>query len=94
MIEASFDISCLTRRGVPIQHFDAGEKIFLEEDAGDCMYVVQSGNVDVITFGSVLESVGPGGIFGRRRTAQCRSFGERGHRDCRDRQGYVCPTRS
>lgn len=64
MTEASFDFSCLTRRGVPIQHFDAGEKIFLEEDAGDCMYVVQMGNVDVITFGSVLESVGPGGIFG------------------------------
>jgi CRP-like cAMP-binding protein len=28
------------------------------------MYVVQSGMVDVITFGSALESVGPGGMFG------------------------------
>jgi CRP-like cAMP-binding protein len=49
---------------VPIQHFDAGEKIFLEDDSGGCMYVVQSGKVDVITFGSVLETVGPGGMFG------------------------------
>lgn len=64
MTEAPFDFSCLTRRGVPIQHFDAGEKVFLEEDAGDCMYVVQSGKVDVITFGSALESIGPGGMFG------------------------------
>jgi CRP-like cAMP-binding protein len=64
MTEAPFDFSCLTRRGVPIQHFDAGEKIFLEDDSGGCMYVVQSGKVDVITFGSVLETVGPGGMFG------------------------------
>jgi len=64
MTEAPFDFSCLTRRGVPIQHFDAGEKLFLEDDAGGCMYVVRSGKVDVITFGSVLETVGPGGMFG------------------------------
>lgn len=64
MTEAPFDFSCLTRRGVPVQHFDAGEKVFLEDDAGDCMYVVQSGMVDVITFGSALERVGPGGMFG------------------------------
>jgi len=64
MTEAPFDFSCLTRHSVPMQHFDAGEKIFLEDDAGGCMYVVQSGKVDVITFGSVLETVGPGGMFG------------------------------
>jgi len=64
MTEAPFDFSCLTRRGVPIQHFDAGEKIFLEDDTGECMYVVRSGTVDVITFGSVLETIGPGGMFG------------------------------
>ena len=33
MTEAPFDFSCLTRRGVPVQHFDAGEKIFLEDDS-------------------------------------------------------------
>jgi CRP-like cAMP-binding protein len=64
MTEATFDFSCLTRRGVPIQHFDAGEKIFLEKDTGGCIFVVRSGKVDVITFGSVLETVGPGGMFG------------------------------
>jgi len=28
------------------------------------MYVVRSGAVDVITFGKILERVGPGGVFG------------------------------
>ncbi len=28
------------------------------------MYVVRSGTVDVITFGTVLETVGAGGMFG------------------------------
>jgi CRP-like cAMP-binding protein len=64
MTKTTFEFDWLTRRGVPFRHFDAGERIFLEHDAGDCLYVVRSGHVDVITFGTVLESVGPGGIFG------------------------------
>jgi CRP-like cAMP-binding protein len=64
MTETPIDFEWLTGRGVPSRHFDAGERIFLEDDSGDCLYVVRSGHVDVITFGTVLESVGPGGIFG------------------------------
>ena len=63
-MDEPFDHACLTRRNVPVRRFDAGERIFLEDDAADCMYLVRSGTVDVITFGNVLESVGPGGIFG------------------------------
>ena len=63
-MDEPFDHACLTRRNVPVRRFDAGERIFLEDDAADCMYLVRSGTVDVITFGTVLESVGPGGIFG------------------------------
>jgi CRP-like cAMP-binding protein len=59
-----FDFSMLTRRGIPTRRFDAGERIFLEQDTGTAMYVVRSGAVDVITFGKILERVGPGGIFG------------------------------
>ncbi len=44
--------------------FSAGEKIFLEEDVGRAMYIVRSGRVDIITYGTVLENVGPNGIFG------------------------------
>ena len=64
MADTEFDLSMLARRGIPSQHFDAGERIFLEQDSGTAMYVVRSGAVDVITFGKVLERIGPGGVFG------------------------------
>jgi len=64
MTETPFEFDVLTRRGVPLQRFDPGERIFLEDDAGACLYVVRTGRVDVITFGRVLETVGPNGIFG------------------------------
>ncbi|MFA5955195.1 Crp/Fnr family transcriptional regulator [Hyphomicrobium sp.] len=62
--DQSFDFSILERIGAPFRHFDAGEKIFLEEDAANAMYMVRSGRVDVITYGTVLENVRSGGIFG------------------------------
>lgn len=62
--EASFDFSVLERVGAPTRRFEAGQKIFLEEDSGDAMYMVRSGRVDLITYGIVLENVRSGGIFG------------------------------
>jgi CRP-like cAMP-binding protein len=62
--EQPFDFSILDRIGAPFRHFDAGEKIFLEEDLGDAMYMVRSGRVDIITYGIVLENIRAGGIFG------------------------------
>jgi CRP-like cAMP-binding protein len=62
--DTDFDFSMFTRRGIPMRRFDAGERIFLEQDSGAAMYVVHSGGVDVITFGKILERVGPGGVFG------------------------------
>ena len=64
MTQEPFDIECLTRRGVPRRKLDAGERVFLESDPGSCMYVVCSGAVEVISFGHVLDSVGPGGMLG------------------------------
>jgi CRP/FNR family transcriptional regulator, cyclic AMP receptor protein len=64
MQQARFDLNWLSKFDVPLRRFDAGERIFLEADAADCLYVVLSGKVDVITFGNVLETVGPSGIFG------------------------------
>ena len=64
MADKPFDFAFLTRREISSRRFDAGERIFLEDDRGDCMYAVRTGKVDVITFGNVLESVEPGGIFG------------------------------
>ncbi|MBA2125632.1 Crp/Fnr family transcriptional regulator [Hyphomicrobium methylovorum] len=62
--EGSFDFSILDRIGAPYRHFDAGEKIFLEEDQGDVMFLVRKGRVDIITYGTVLENVHAGGLFG------------------------------
>ena len=64
MAEEPFDFAPLIRRGVKFHRFDAGERIFLEQDPGDCLYVVRTGRVEVLSFGSMLESVGPNGIFG------------------------------
>lgn len=63
-MDQPFDFSILESRGVPFRTYDAGERIFLEQDAGDCMYVVKSGSIDIITFGRVLERIGPNGLFG------------------------------
>ncbi len=62
--DSPFDFSILDQIGAPYRFFEAGEKIFLEDDAADAMYMVRSGRVDVITYGTVLENVRAGGIFG------------------------------
>jgi CRP/FNR family transcriptional regulator, cyclic AMP receptor protein len=64
MTNEPFDFAILLRHGVKFRRFDAGERIFLENDPGDALYVVHTGRVEVLTFGSLLESVGPNGIFG------------------------------
>ena len=64
MADYFFDAEMLERRGLPLKRFDAGERIFLEREIGDALYVVRSGSVDVISFGRVLEQVGAGGVFG------------------------------
>ena len=64
MQDFAIDFAALDERGTATQSFVAGEKIFLQEDAAQCLYVVRSGKVQVITYGTVLENVGPGGVFG------------------------------
>ena len=65
MIEdTKIDFQKLDAMGAPTLRIDAGEKVFLETDAGDVMYVVRSGRVDIITYGIVLENVRAGGMFG------------------------------
>jgi CRP/FNR family transcriptional regulator, cyclic AMP receptor protein len=46
------------------KHFRAGECIFGEGDTGDFMYGVIEGQVDILKHGKVVDTVGPGGIFG------------------------------
>jgi CRP/FNR family transcriptional regulator, cyclic AMP receptor protein len=61
---APFDFAKLDRLGAPKKHFEIGEKVFLADDSAAVMYVVRSGRIDVITYGTVLENVRAGGIVG------------------------------
>jgi CRP-like cAMP-binding protein len=64
MAEEAFDFDLLVRGGFPLKRFAADEKIFVQDDDGDCMYVVRSGRVGITAGGAVLENVGPNGTFG------------------------------
>ena len=64
MKDHTVDFEVLSRLGAQPRTFDAGEKIFLEDDIGESLYVVRSGRVDVVTYGTVLENERAGGIFG------------------------------
>jgi CRP-like cAMP-binding protein len=64
MASLPFDFGFLDRFAIPLKRFDAGEKIFLEEDTGEHMFLVLEGKVNIVTFGTVLENVGLHGIFG------------------------------
>jgi CRP/FNR family cyclic AMP-dependent transcriptional regulator len=57
------DLSALAK-DLDAQHFSAGHKFFGVGDHGEEMYVVASGEVDIVLRGKVLETVHTGGIFG------------------------------
>jgi CRP/FNR family transcriptional regulator, cyclic AMP receptor protein len=42
----------------------AGSAVFTQGDGGDCLYIVQSGTVEMIIGESVVEVCGPNEIFG------------------------------
>jgi CRP/FNR family transcriptional regulator, cyclic AMP receptor protein len=54
----------LVRRERNTTTFAAGEKIFQEGDPGDCMYAVDSGEVEIVKGTRTLETISGGGIFG------------------------------
>ena len=47
-----------------VAEYAAGQVVFNVGDAGDLMYVVQSGAVEVSLNGHVIDTLGPGGVFG------------------------------
>lgn len=46
------------------KHFKAGERIFKEGEAGDYMYGVIEGEVEIRKDGKVVDTIVAGGIFG------------------------------
>src|SRR3972149_9418767 len=64
MSEAPFAFGSFVPGGVPLERCEAGETVFFQDDDGGYMYIVRSGKVNIIVSGVVLESIGPGGMFG------------------------------
>ncbi len=64
MTSAGFKIDFLTEQGLETKSYNEGDEIFASGDPGDHMYVVESGNVEIRTFGSTLDQVGTNDIFG------------------------------
>jgi CRP-like cAMP-binding protein len=54
----------LFRNSTDTRNFAAGEVIFHQGDPGKIMYAVQDGTVDIRVGDRVIQSHGPGGIFG------------------------------
>ena len=54
----------LANAGFPPVRFSPGDVIFAEGDRGDAMYVVRNGEVTIERRGTVMETVGGGGVFG------------------------------
>jgi CRP/FNR family cyclic AMP-dependent transcriptional regulator len=52
------------RRDANAYPVEAGHIIFETGSEGDLMYAVVDGEVDIVAKGAVLETIGPGGLFG------------------------------
>jgi CRP-like cAMP-binding protein len=64
MTAPTIDLQILANAGFPLAKFAPGELIFAEGDEGDRMFVVRTGEVEIERDGKVVETLGPGGIFG------------------------------
>jgi CRP/FNR family transcriptional regulator, cyclic AMP receptor protein len=58
------DLSLLANAGFPQANIPAGEVLFTSGDAGDYMYLVRSGEIEIERDGKVIETLSAGGIFG------------------------------
>lgn len=54
----------LLRNEPDVRAFAAGEVIFAEGQAGDCMFAVLDGQIEIRKQEKTLETVSPGGVFG------------------------------
>ena len=63
-MKQNIDMRTFARGAVPTLTFAAGSTVFEQGDPGNCMYIVQSGVIEMMIGDKVIETVGPNGIFG------------------------------
>lgn len=63
-IDSKFDFNELARLGLPVDRRGKGERIFAAGDEARAMYVVLSGEIEIVAYGEVLDRVRSGGLFG------------------------------
>lgn len=80
--DRSIDFSLLSKSGSTCTTHAAGETIFAQGDVGDRMYLVRTGEVEIVHGGRVVDTLGPGEIFGEMalidgspRSAEARTKG-------------------
>ena len=61
---ADTNLKLLTKAGLPLEKFAAGEPIFDEGSQGEKMYVVCAGKVNIEREGKVIEELSAGDSFG------------------------------
>jgi CRP-like cAMP-binding protein len=68
----------------PARAYPAGAPLFAAGDPGDVMYVVKTGEVDILVGEQIVETVGPNGIFGEMALIdnESRSASARARTDC------------
>jgi len=85
MSGAKVDFGLITKVVDATQGFDPGAVIFAEGDAGDTLYILKSGEIDLMHGDRLLRRIGPGEVFGemalidgspRSATAVARSAAE------------------
>ncbi|HBC08561.1 MAG TPA: cyclic nucleotide-binding protein [Rhodospirillaceae bacterium] len=59
-----FDFTKMFRGDEEVRALKAGDVLFREGDPGDLMYVVKSGDMEIMVRNHVLEQAGPGCIVG------------------------------
>lgn len=64
MPKVDLDFTKLANSGYAPRKRPAGDVIFSENDAGDCMFILRSGEIEIERKGNVVERVSAGGIFG------------------------------
>ena len=61
---ADIDMRAFAKSAGATARFAAGAAIFNQGDPGDCMYIVQSGTIEMVVGDRVVETVGPNEALG------------------------------